>query len=185
MSKPANCTGPQDITSPTWGEGTYAIGSGLVAAIYNVQNNSARMDPSTLAMLRSALSRHTTDLAGLTLSSDQVEGALIQGISDACESQYRIDSAHTNMQGQPLTNTDAIRACFGTLSRIVGEANGDFGSFFTNYIQRLGVSLEDLKIPGVLINWASPDNSIRLKRESVEAAAQCNIWHQEVEQNGC
>lgn len=185
MTKPLNCSGAQDLTSAIWGDGSYPIGSGLSAAIYNLTHNTAGMAPSTLSMLSVVLSRHTSDLGRLTVPHDLANETLIQGLASACENQYMIDASRTNMQGQPFTNSDAIRACFGTLSRVIGEARGDFSSFFTSYIQRLGVNLEDIGVPRVLINWAAPDNSLRIKAESVEAGARCNAWFQEAQANGC
>ena len=185
MIKPLNCSGPKDLSNATWGDGSYPVGSGLSAAIYNLVHNSAGMAPSTVSMLSIVLSRHTSDLGKLTVPHDQANEMLVQGLASACENQFMIDSARTNMQGQPLTNSDAIRACFGTLSRVIGEARGDFTGFFTTYIHRLGVRLEDLGVPRVLINWAAPDNSLRLKAESVEAGARCNAWFQEAQANGC
>lgn len=183
LRKPEACLGQAQILGAPFGTRHYHPGSGLAAAIYNTTNST--LAPQTRRLISNALTAHTASLARGTIPVETANANLLDGMRLACSSQAAHDQLNPPMTPWVGGISPAMRACLGTLNRLSGEAGLSFGAFYLDWLHALGISLADLKIPQTLINWAAPENSLRVKYELITRQAKCNAWYREVIKNGC
>jgi hypothetical protein len=183
MSKPSGCGQSESIDGHNYGSSSYAVGSGLATAISNTTN--PLMASQARIQIQSSLSAHTANLGNLTLPLNTTNQTLIDGVALACEFQRQWDAANPPFSPHSGGASPGLRACLGTVTRLHGEANMSFTSFFQGWLANTGVVLADLGIPQTMINWFAPENSLTVKYEKITAQAQCNVWFSEVRNNGC
>lgn len=175
-SKPDDCPDPVPTPSgASYGQDLYPNGSALNRLIGLTNGN--QILPVTKAMLNSALSAHTRDMAKLTIPMSEINAELLDSVQRACQWQ----AAH------------ALYGAYGT--RFCGEAYGRLQqeAGLPGYLDWLAGWLElnniDLGYPVELlkafIGLVSPENSLKIKYEQVGKDIECGNWWKQVEENGC
>lgn len=175
MNKPEGCEGPKNVEGAAWGKDRYAFASALYFGIVLSEPDSVDLNPAAKSALQNALAQHTAAISTQIVPLPDANRALINSVIDICEYQYRADMAYSHN----------VQACATLVAKLNGEATGDYGDAITNFFNRLGVSLSDLRVPQTVVNWLAPENSLRVKFEVVEAQVQCNVWYSEMQTNGC
>lgn len=183
LAKPTPCDGPEILAGPTFGQGQYHPGSGLAAAIYNL--NYSVLAPGTRTAISNALAVHTSTLATGTVPYDLANANLLADIKYACSYQRAYDELHPPLTPWTGGISPALRTCMGMMSRISGENGLTFGAFYLDWLNTLGVSLADLDVPQTLVNWLAPENSLRVKTDLMHVKLKCNVWYREMLRNGC
>ena len=130
------------------------------------------------ASLASALNRHTAAIASQTTPVNVANRVLLQDIALVCDYQDTFDG-YTNQSA-------AWKACWNMYRRIFdeGTANGDISDVVISDASKYGWALSDF-FPQTVINWFTPENSLRVKFDAIETQMKCNIWYAEVQNNAC
>lgn len=160
-SKPTDCTGPEVVAGPRWGEQHFTMLSGLSRFINSLDNYP--YTPTARQMLVNALSAHTAQVGDVGVTLDQANRDLLTAILAVCTQQR----AETGADG-----------CFSNLNRLVSEHSGEADNVRST-LQWLSF------IPDPIVDILAPDNLLRLKYDIGNAQARCNIWHERMAQNGC
>ena len=163
QNMPASCDGPRDVSGSHWGTDLqptiYPLMSGLSRLI-----NDTYVTHDAAAKLGNALARHTADLASQVVPSQDVHKNFLLDVQDACR-------LHESQTG------GSAGGCWATLARLAGEYDGS-----TDEVRAF---LNNFDLWPVVVNAFAPDNSLRLKQEAIRSQVQCNIFHAQVQENGC
>ncbi len=182
-SKPSGCASEGAIQGADYASDKFMIGSGLATALSNLSNSS--ITAQSRGAIQASLAQHTVDLSDIRRPLNEVNRTLIDGLVQACELQSQHDAANPPFSPHPSGVSPGLKACLATVSRVNGEADSNFGSFFQTWLHTKGIVLSDLGIPQTIINWFAPENSLNVKFEKANEQKQCNLWFKEVRENGC
>jgi hypothetical protein len=181
-NKPANC--PNPIPYPNgyaYGRDQYPGGSGIPRLIYWIDFVGA-VDPTAREFARRALSHHTIDLTQPFVTMDTANERLLLSVQTACHLQQAADRANFSLVGP----TQMELNCLEVLERLQAEA-GDpgFRGYFYQWLDREGIHLDDLGIPETVIDWFAPNNSLRIRYNTITADATCSKWWIDAQANQC
>lgn len=174
MQKPDSCDGYQHLFGAAWGRGLYPANSGLSELLSLLNPGQPALFSSVPYQLQTkpwnmiydALERHTDQLSVLTNSHEAAHEELLAAVVTACALEQRLT-------GVSLVNN----GCYAPLRRLIAEQNGAADTDRNFW--------EDTALPYFVIDFFAPDNSLRIKYETMTAQNICNIWHQEMINNAC
>lgn len=175
IQKPPGCDGYQHLFGADWGRNLYPSGSGLgrlMALLYPegsvLFGTPDHLQQRSWNMIYDALWRHTEQLAVINNASGPANEALIDSVRAACDEQAR------------LTNTTfdfSDGTCYTALTRVIAEYDGSADRQRNFWL--------GLPFPDFVIDYAAPENSLRIKHNALNLQARCNVWHKEMVANGC
>ena len=171
LDKPTGCDSYQHLFGAEWGRSMFPSNSGLgmLLSLLNPGGGTLFSPPYNLQdrpwnMIHDALYRHTDRIADLTTFSSDANGELIDRVLESCDRQAQL--------------TGDAAACYGALRVLVSEYDGTSDATRTR-LENIGF------FPDFVVNFIAPENSLGIKHRTMNAQAQCNVWHQEMISNGC
>lgn len=175
MDKPDGCDGYQNLFGADWGRHLYPSGSGLgrLMSLLYPEGSVWLGPPDNLQqrpwnMIYDALWRHTEQLAIINNASGPANEALIDSVRAACDEQARLTST---------TFDFSDGTCYSALTRLIAEYDGSADRSRNFWL--------GLPFPDFVIDYAAPENSLRIKHNALNVQGRCNIWHQRMAQHGC
>lgn len=163
--KPDNCDGFQNVYATAWGRDKIPSGSGLGKVYSLLGSGFTSLSPQSWNIINDALTLHTNTIAGVTADSRLANEALISSVRVACQ----------NNSTGPIGW--GIGTCYGALRQLIAEYDGSADKTRNFW--------EGLDIPGLIVNWVAPDNSLRIRFQTMQSAVKCNNWHKDMVRNGC
>jgi hypothetical protein len=184
INKPENCPNPIPYPSGyTFANDRLPGGSGIPKAIYFADHVSG-VSATARITIHTALSRHTSELAGHFAPTPTAHATLLDSVSRACADQRTYDTPTRTALGLQITYQE--RKCLVVLERLTAEVKGaGFVAWFTEWLANNGVALSDLGIPQTVLDLASPANSLQIKNTIATREGKCAGWWHLVEYNKC